>query len=108
MDLPPARGGCGDAGPSDGAGRRAVPALQMGQYSTDGITGGTAFKRRHTSGGTDSFALVTVTGDATCAGKGGGYRPTADGRHPGRGGVSVSAVSLSVCQSASCPVVRTA
>ncbi|WP_105972580.1 carbohydrate binding domain-containing protein [Streptomyces geranii] len=48
--------------------RRAVPALQMGQYSTDGISGQMAFKRRYTSGSTDSFALVTVTGDATYTG----------------------------------------
>ncbi|MER5200136.1 carbohydrate binding domain-containing protein [Streptomyces sp. NPDC002755] len=48
--------------------RRAVPALQTGQYSTDGISGGMAFKRRYTGGGTDSFALVTVTGGATFTG----------------------------------------
>ncbi|MEU2547826.1 carbohydrate binding domain-containing protein [Streptomyces roseolus] len=45
--------------------RRAIPALQMGQYSTEGISGGMAFKRRYTSGSTDSFALVTVSGGAT-------------------------------------------
>ncbi|WP_306324884.1 carbohydrate binding domain-containing protein [Streptomyces venezuelae] len=48
--------------------RRAIPALQMGQYSTEGISGGMAFKRRYTSGGTDSFALVTVSGGATYTG----------------------------------------
>ncbi|MFB7241248.1 carbohydrate binding domain-containing protein [Streptomyces populi] len=48
--------------------RRAIPALQSGQYSTDGISGSMAFKRRYTSGATDSFALVTVTGDATFTG----------------------------------------
>ncbi|MEV4685724.1 carbohydrate binding domain-containing protein [Streptomyces kurssanovii] len=48
--------------------RRAIPALQMGQYSTEGITGGMAFKRRYTSGGTDSFALVTVSGGAVYTG----------------------------------------
>ncbi|MFD3924929.1 carbohydrate binding domain-containing protein [Streptomyces sp. NPDC058614] len=48
--------------------RRAIPALQMGQYSTDGISGSMAFKRRYTSGSTDSFALVTVTGAATYTG----------------------------------------
>ncbi|WP_406327789.1 carbohydrate binding domain-containing protein [Streptomyces sp. NBC_00203] len=48
--------------------RRAIPALQMGQYSTDGVSGSMAFKRRYTSGSTDSFALVTVTGDATYTG----------------------------------------
>ncbi len=48
--------------------RRAVPALQMGQYSTEGISGQMAFKRRYTSGSTDSFALVTVSGSATYTG----------------------------------------
>ncbi|MFJ7300562.1 carbohydrate binding domain-containing protein [Streptomyces sp. NPDC099088] len=48
--------------------RRAIPALQSGQYSTDGITGSMAFKRRYTNGSTDSFALVTVTGGATYTG----------------------------------------
>ncbi|MFG2283512.1 carbohydrate binding domain-containing protein [Streptomyces asoensis] len=48
--------------------RRAVPALQTGQYSTEGISGGMAFKRRYTGGGTDSFALVTVTGGASFTG----------------------------------------
>ncbi|MCX5190968.1 carbohydrate binding domain-containing protein [Streptomyces sp. NBC_00268] len=48
--------------------RRAIPALQMGQYSTAGITGQMAFKRRYTTGSTDSFALITVTGDATFTG----------------------------------------
>ncbi|AJP04951.1 alpha-amylase [Streptomyces cyaneogriseus subsp. noncyanogenus] len=50
--------------------RRAIPALQMGQYSTEGITGGMAYKRRYTdtASGTDSFALVTVTGAATYSG----------------------------------------
>ncbi|NEC65378.1 carbohydrate binding domain-containing protein [Streptomyces sp. SID9727] len=48
--------------------RRAVPALQMGQYSTEGISGQMAYKRRYTSGSTDSFALVTVTGGASYTG----------------------------------------
>ncbi|WP_031090168.1 carbohydrate binding domain-containing protein [Streptomyces sp. NRRL WC-3549] len=50
--------------------RRAIPALQMGQYSTEGITGGMAYKRRYTdaASGTDSFALVIVTGPATYSG----------------------------------------
>jgi glycosidase len=53
--------------------RRAVPALQKGQYSTDGISGGgMAFKRRYTADGVDSFALVTVSGDATFSGIPGG------------------------------------
>ncbi len=50
--------------------RRAIPALQMGQYSTAGITGPMAFKRRYTdaASGVDSFALVTVSGSATFTG----------------------------------------
>ncbi|MEV4946407.1 carbohydrate binding domain-containing protein [Streptomyces sp. NPDC053755] len=48
--------------------RRAIPALQTGQYSTAGVQGGMAFKRRYTSGATDSFALVTVSGGATFTG----------------------------------------
>lgn len=48
--------------------RRAVPALQTGQYSTEGITGDMAFKRRYTDGDPDSFALVTVSGGATYSG----------------------------------------
>ncbi|WP_405826132.1 carbohydrate binding domain-containing protein [Streptomyces sp. NBC_00838] len=62
--------------------RRGVPALQMGQYSTDGITGQMAFKRRYTdaASGTDSFALVTVTGAATYTGiPNGTYRDAVTG-----------------------------
>ncbi|MCX7922517.1 MAG: alpha-amylase family glycosyl hydrolase [Clostridia bacterium] len=50
--------------------RRAVPALQKGQYSLDGISGSMAFKRRFTdtTKGIDSFVLVTISGDATFTG----------------------------------------
>ncbi|MFD6178433.1 MULTISPECIES: alpha-amylase family glycosyl hydrolase [unclassified Isoptericola] len=48
--------------------RRAVPALQSGQYSTDGVDGSMAYKRRFTSGATDSFVLVTVSGKASFSG----------------------------------------
>ncbi|MEO3860390.1 alpha-amylase family glycosyl hydrolase [Acrocarpospora sp. B8E8] len=48
--------------------RRAVPALQKGQYSTQGVTGQMAFKRRFTEGPTDSFVLVTISGPATFTG----------------------------------------
>ncbi|MFJ6212422.1 carbohydrate binding domain-containing protein [Streptomyces sp. NPDC092296] len=51
--------------------RRAIPALQMGQYSTEGVSGGgMAFKRRYTdaAAGVDSFALVAVTDGATFTG----------------------------------------
>jgi len=45
--------------------RRAVPALSTGQYSTEDISGGIAYKRRYTDDTTDSFALVAVTSSAT-------------------------------------------
>ncbi|MEO0796874.1 MAG: alpha-amylase family glycosyl hydrolase [Verrucomicrobiota bacterium] len=48
--------------------RRAIPALQKGQYSTDGVFGGMAFKRRYTDAETDSFALIAVSGGATFSG----------------------------------------
>ncbi|NBM20086.1 carbohydrate binding domain-containing protein, partial [Streptomyces sp. GC420] len=50
--------------------RRAVPALQTGQYSTAGVSGDMAFKRRYTDAatGVDSFVLVTVSGGATFTG----------------------------------------
>ncbi|MDX3642287.1 carbohydrate binding domain-containing protein [Streptomyces sp. MB09-02B] len=60
--------------------RRAVPALQTGQYSTEGISGQMAFKRRYTSVSADSFALVTVTGAATYTGiPNGTYRDAVTG-----------------------------
>jgi glycosidase len=48
--------------------RRAIPALQKGQYSTEGISGTMAFKRRFTEGGVDSFALVALSGTAAFTG----------------------------------------
>lgn len=47
--------------------RRAIPALQKGQYSTEGVTGSIAFKKRFTDStkGVDSFVLVTVSGNAS-------------------------------------------
>ncbi|NUT37765.1 MAG: alpha-amylase [Hamadaea sp.] len=48
--------------------RRAVPALQSGQYSTEGVSGGMAFKRRYTAGSVDSFVLVAISGSATFTG----------------------------------------
>ncbi|WP_433791340.1 carbohydrate binding domain-containing protein [Actinoplanes sp. CA-252034] len=48
--------------------RRAVPALQMGQYSTEGVTGNMAYKRRYTANGVDSFALIAVSNGATFSG----------------------------------------
>ena len=45
--------------------RQAIPALRKGQYSTQNCEGGMAFKRRYTDSTTDSFALVTISGDAT-------------------------------------------
>ncbi|MFF0204055.1 carbohydrate binding domain-containing protein [Streptomyces sp. NPDC005017] len=48
--------------------RRAIPALQMGQYSTEGVSGDMAFKRRYTANGVDSYALVSVGNGATFSG----------------------------------------
>ena len=48
--------------------RRAVPALQKGQYSTEGVSGNMAFKRRFTADGVDSFVLVSVSDGATFSG----------------------------------------
>lgn len=48
--------------------RRAIPALQKGQYSRDDISGNNlAYKRRYTNAAKniDSFALITVSGGAT-------------------------------------------
>ena len=48
--------------------RRAIPALQKGQYSNEGCSGSMAFKRRFTDDSTDSFVLVTISGSATFTG----------------------------------------
>ncbi|MEE1060342.1 MAG: alpha-amylase family glycosyl hydrolase [Ruminococcus sp.] len=47
--------------------RRAVPALQKGQYTNDGnyVSGNMAYIRRYTGEGIDSLALVTISGGAT-------------------------------------------
>ena len=47
--------------------RRAIPALQKGQYSVTGVTGDMAFKRGYTdpNSGEKSFACVAVTNAAT-------------------------------------------
>ena len=52
--------------------RRAVPALQKGQYSNDGCNGNMSFKRRFTKDDVDSFVLVTISGGATFSGIPGG------------------------------------
>ncbi|MBQ4530011.1 MAG: starch-binding protein [Lachnospiraceae bacterium] len=50
--------------------RAAVPALRKGQYSTEGVRGGMAFKRRYTNAaeGIDSFVCVAITEGATFTG----------------------------------------
>lgn len=48
--------------------RRQVPALRKGQYSTEGCSGGMAFKRRYTDDTVDSFACVTISNSATFTG----------------------------------------
>ena len=50
--------------------RAAVPALRKGQYSTEGVSGTMAFKRRYTNAaeGVDSFVCVSITDAATFTG----------------------------------------
>lgn len=48
--------------------RAAVPALRKGQYSNEGCSGEMAFKRRYTDANTDSYALVTISGNANFTG----------------------------------------
>lgn len=48
--------------------RREIPALQKGQYSTEGCGGGMAYKRRYTADGVDSYALVAVSNGTTFTG----------------------------------------
>ena len=47
--------------------RRAIPALQKGQYAADSahVTGDMAYIRRFTDDSTDSLACVTISGGAT-------------------------------------------
>lgn len=52
--------------------RREIPALQKGQYSNEGCSGGMSFKRRFTDDSTDSFVLVSLSGGATFSGLPGG------------------------------------
>lgn len=76
--------------------RREIPALQKGQYSTEGVSGEMAFKRRYTdaASGVDSFVLVTVSHGATWSGiPDGTYRDavTGDVRTVTGGSLSVGA-----------------
>ncbi len=48
--------------------RQAIPALRKGQYSTEGVSGDLAFKRRYTDANTDSFVCVVISGSATFSG----------------------------------------
>lgn len=49
--------------------RRALPALQKGQYSTEGVSGtGMAFKRRYTDANSDNFVCVSISGTAVFTG----------------------------------------
>ena len=45
--------------------RQAVPALTMGQYTTNNVNGEMAFIRRYTDNTIDSLALVAVSSGAT-------------------------------------------
>lgn len=49
--------------------RRAIPALQKGQYTTSNVSDGNmAFTRRYTANGVDSLACVAISGGATFTG----------------------------------------
>ena len=48
--------------------RATIPALRKGQYSTEGVKGNMAYKRRYTSDLVDSFVCVAVTDGATFTG----------------------------------------
>ena len=48
--------------------RRQIPALQKGQYSTEGVSGRLAFKRRYTDDEVDSFVCVSISDGATFTG----------------------------------------
>ncbi|MCR5653926.1 MAG: starch-binding protein [Ruminococcus sp.] len=49
--------------------RRAVPALQKGQYTTSNVNNGNiAYTRRYTANGVDSLACVAISGGATFSG----------------------------------------
>jgi len=89
--------------------RAAVPALRKGQYSTAGCSGGMAFKRRYTDATTDSYVLVTISGDATFSGilngtytdvVTGDVRTVTDGRLtvkcPGKGNVRAYVLSTAL------------
>ena len=45
--------------------RQAIPALSMGQYTTENVGGEMAFIRRYTDSNIDSLALVAISGGAT-------------------------------------------
>jgi len=45
--------------------RMAIPALRKGQYSTEGVSGNMAFKRRYTDSTTDSYVCVAISENAT-------------------------------------------
>ena len=45
--------------------RQAIPALSIGQYTTDNVTGDMAFVRRYTDESIDSLALCTISNGAT-------------------------------------------
>ena len=48
--------------------RRAIPALQKGQYSREGVSGDMAFKRAYTDSNGTSFVCVAITNGATFTG----------------------------------------
>ncbi len=76
--------------------RRAIPALQKGQYSTQGVSGDMCYKRAYTNTdeGVNSFVCVAVTNSATFTGiPNGTYidAVTGDVKNVSNGTLSISA-----------------
>ena len=76
--------------------RRAIPALQKGQYTTSNVSNSNmAFTRRYTANGVDSLACVAISGGATFTNlPNGTYRDavTGDTKQVTNGTLSVSSV----------------
>ncbi len=77
--------------------RRAIPALQKGQYSTSNVSNSNmAFTRRYTANGVDSLACVAISGGATFTGLPNGTyvdAVTGDRKTVSNGTLSVSALA---------------
>ena len=90
--------------------RRAVPALQKGQYTTSNVSGGNmAFTRRYTANGVDSLACVAISGGATFTGLPDGLyidAVTGDRQTVSGGRLSVPSIAYPAADSAFPPSAR--